>query len=76
MSATNIALVNNVFPIYEVPAIPTPPDTISPPVEEDVEAVEDAKEVMPLNVLFPAKVWVPVVTVPEDPVPAAGKLNV
>ena len=56
LSATNIALANNVFPIYEVPAMPTPLDTTNPPVEVDVERVEDTKEITPLKVLFPAKV--------------------
>ena len=76
LSATNIVLTNNVFPIYEVPAMPTPPVTINPPEDEDVAAVAEAKVVIPLNVLAPAKVCVPVVTVPEEPVPAAGILKV
>ena len=48
------------------------PDTFAVPVTANVEAAVKA----PLKVLAPANVCVPVVTVPEAPVPAAGILNV
>ena len=48
------------------------PEILAVPVTANVEAATRA----PLNVFAPANVCVPVVTVPDEPVPAAGILNV
>ena len=62
----------NPAPTSKVEPIIVAPEMLAVPVTANVEAAVRA----PLNVLAPANVWVPVVTVPEAPVPAAGILNV
>lgn len=38
--------------VYKLPPIPTPPDTVNAPVEEDVETVECVILTTPVDVLF------------------------
>ena len=59
-------------PTSKVDPIIVAPEIFAVPVTANVEAAVKA----PLKVLAPANVCVPVVTVPEEPVPAAGILNV
>lgn len=56
--------------------MPTPPVTVSAPVEDEVDTVELDTESAELNVLAPEKVCVLVETTPLALEPASGRLNV